>query len=279
MTRGLVIVGLLVVLALIGCTFEAGVEPVSLTAGAKGNDLAAPGEAVRLEVDGGRESTQLEGEGAAGRLDEDEAGEPTTTATQEASPTPSPQPTSSPQPPPTATLLATPGAGAAAVSTPTPAIFDFPPPTPAGPPPEITTFTGSPTVVGVGGTVTLSWEADGDTAELWVQSPRGTLRQNYGPVPISGTRTITLDPAWGPQVNFGLSVHRIELNYTTTRQVDVSVRCTPQPDGLCLPYTPSPTPTLLGTPTPSITRTPLPTPSGELAPTATQAPEGEGDSL
>lgn len=269
-----VLVSILALSGLAGCTFEAGVEPLALTyepADTTTELLAAPG-AERTPEDADQAAGRLAGDDAAGRLAENEdrrlAGTPEPTAT----PSPEPSPTvaarasaTSAAPPATRSSAGTAsGAGPDAAAD---TIFDFPPPTPAGPVPEIAYFTGYPLEVDAGGTVTLSWEADGDAAELWVQSPRGTLRHNYGPVPLSGSRTITLDPAWGPQVNFGLSVDRLAINYGTTRQVDIWVRCTAQPDGPCLPYTPTPTPTPAPAPEPD-TGTTAPPPT-----TASQTPE------
>ncbi|MCU0475138.1 MAG: hypothetical protein MUC99_03320 [Anaerolineae bacterium] len=140
---------------------------------------------------------------------------PTATITNTATNTPTR--TFTPQPTPTSTVTSTP--------------VDFTPtvPTPAVTSsfPLIRTFTSSSTDVAAGAQITLTWDADGDTAAIERQTPDGIVQERLD-VAITGSLPVTIPNTNLNRVIYRLVVQRGTQQATQTLEVRVQLVCAQQ---------------------------------------------------
>ncbi len=126
---------------------------------------------------------------------------PTLTLTPTSTLTPTPAPTDTPA------ATNTPRATATFTLTFTPEASDTPTLAPTSEMPQIITFTSSTPTASVGGTITLTWEAVGDSARIDVLNQQGIVIQQ-NPVALTGQQPFVIPPVTGTTVVYQLTVQR-----------------------------------------------------------------------
>jgi len=159
---------------------------------------------------------------------------PTATLTPSATPSPtlSPTPTSSATPTPTntPTVTFTPSLTATVAATATSAAptatesSSVTPPTPTVEGLEIITFTASAPTASVGGTITLNWQAVGDTARIDTVNPQGIVI-SQSTVPIVGSLPVIVPSVQGTSVIYRLVVLKGAQERSQIVTVGLTVVC------------------------------------------------------